>query len=113
MDTQLHSLSLAELKKVAKGRRIKHYYIMPRAQLLHLLTLPELPKERIIEKLTIVQLRAEAKAKNIRGFWSLNRGELVDALYPATPAATLSKHQDSDSEQHESPNDDDRNQQGA
>ena len=113
MDTQLHSLSLAELKKVAKGRRIKHYYIMPRAELLHLLTLPELPKRIVIEKLTIVQLRAEAKSKNIRGFWSLNRGQLVEALYPTATPSTLSKDENSDSNQHESPQNSNPNQQGA
>jgi hypothetical protein len=112
MDTQLHSLSLADLKKVAKGRRIKHYYIMPRAELLRLLSLPELPKNIVIEKLTIVQLRAEAKTKGIRGFWSLSRGQLVETLYPATPS-TLAKDENGDSNQHETPQNTDPNQHGA
>lgn len=107
MDTQLHAMSLAELKKAAKGRRIKHYYIMPRAELLHLLSLPELPKSNVIEKLTILQLRAEAKTKGIHGFWTMNRGDLVKLLYP------LSEDKNDNSHQHDSPNDSDCNQQRA
>jgi len=103
-------MSYAELKKVAKGRRIKKYYVMPRAELLHLLTLPELPKKIVVEKLTIVQLRNEAKAKGIRGFWEMNRAQLVELLYPA---ATLAEHQDHDPNQNESPNHSDPNQQGS
>ena len=104
-------MSLAELKKMAKGRRIKHYYILPRVELLRLLLLPELPKDIVVQKLTIVQLRAEAKAKGIRGFWSMSRGELVQLLYPNGP--TLPEHQNSDAHQHESPKEGDANQQGA
>jgi hypothetical protein len=112
MDTQLHSLSLAELKKMAKGRRIKHYYIMPRAELLHLLTLPELPKDIVVQKLTIVQLREEAKAKGVKGFWNMTRGELLNLLYPATPTA-LPEDQNGNAHQNETPNNGEPNQQGA
>lgn len=111
MESQLHAMSLAELKKMAKGRRIKHYYILPRAELLHLLTLPELPKELVVQKLTIVQLRAEAKEKGIRGFWNMSRGELVNLLYPA-PAA-LAEHQNGNADQSKTPNDSDPDQQGS
>ena len=106
MDTQLHSLSLADLKKTAKGRRIKHYYIMPRVELLRILSLPELPKDVVVQKLTIIQLRAEAKSKNIRGIWTMNRGELLNLLYPS-----LSEHQNRNSNQDEPPNNGDPNQQ--
>lgn len=84
----LSTLSLVDLKQLAKGRRIKQYYIMKRIQLIHILSLPELPESLRREKLTIVELRAEAKRKGIRGFWSLNREKLLDLLYPpeATPA---------------------------
>ncbi len=81
----LHTLSLVELKQKAKGRRIKQYYIMKRHQLIHLLSLPELPQELVLEKLTILQLRDEAKARGIRGFWSLSRGELLELLHPSSP----------------------------
>jgi hypothetical protein len=80
----LNSLSLAELKKHAKGRRIKQYYIMKRHQLIQLLSLPELPQSLVIEKLTIVQLREEAKSRGIRGFWGLSRRDLLEMLYPSS-----------------------------
>ena len=79
----MDSMSLVELKQLAKQRRIKQYYILKRAQLIQLLTLPELPKSFIIEKMTIAQLREEAKRKGVRGFWSLCREQLVGLLYPS------------------------------
>lgn len=92
-----NSMSLAELKahcaQLPKGKRIKHYYIKSRAELCHLLSLPELPTEMRVEKLTIHELRKMAKDKNIRGIWSLNKKELQDLLFPENQewdAATLS-----------------------
>jgi hypothetical protein len=79
----LSTLSLVDLKQLAKGRRIKQYYIMKRHQLIQLLSLPELPESIRREKLTIVELREEAKAKGIRGFWNLHREELLNLLHPA------------------------------
>jgi hypothetical protein len=83
---EFHSMSLNELKaycaKLPKGRRIKHYYIKSRAELCYLLSLPELPKEMQIEKLTIHDLRKMAKDKNVRGIWGLSKGELQDLLFP-------------------------------
>ena len=78
----LSTLSLVDLKQLAKGRRIKQYYIMKRHQLIQILALPELPESYRREKLTIHELREEAKRKGIRGFWSLHREELLDLLYP-------------------------------
>ena len=78
----MESLSLIELKQLAKQRRIKQYYILKRAQLIQLLALPELPRSFIIEKMTIVQLREEAKRKGVRGFWGLRREQLVELLFP-------------------------------
>lgn len=78
----LDTLSLVELKKLAAVRRIKQYYIMKRLQLIQLLSMPELPESFKIEKLTIHQLREQAKQKGIRGFWSLHRDDLVQLLYP-------------------------------
>ncbi len=92
-----NSMSLAELKahcaQLPKGKRIKHYYIKSRAELCHLLSLPELPAEMRVEKLTIHELRKMAKEKNIRGIWSLNKKELQDLLFPENQewdTATLS-----------------------
>lgn len=76
------ALSLVELKKVAKGRRIKMYYILPKEELVRLLSLPELPIELQLQKKTIRQLRQEAKERNLSGFWGLSRGELLTLLYP-------------------------------
>jgi len=78
----LSTLSLVELKQLAKGRRIKQYYILKRQQLIQLLSLSELPEAYMIEKLTIHQLRDMAKDKHVRGFWSLHRDELVRLLFP-------------------------------
>lgn len=78
----MDSLSLIELKQLAKQRRIKQYYILKRAQLIQLLDLPELPRSFIIEKMTIAQLREEAKRKGVRGFWGLRREQLVGLLFP-------------------------------
>lgn len=76
------TLSLVELKKVAKTRRIKMYYTKKRVELIRLLSMPELPESFKIEKLTIVQLRQQAKERGMRGFWGLSRDELVNILYP-------------------------------
>ena len=76
------SMSLVELKQAAKGRRIKQYYIMKRQQLIEILSMSELPEAMKIEKYTIHELRAKAKAKGMRGFWSLHRDDLVRMLFP-------------------------------
>jgi hypothetical protein len=78
----MDSLSLVELKQLAKQRRIKQYYILKRSQLIQLLSLDELPKSFIIEKMTLAQLREEAKRKGVRGFWTLRRDQLVELLFP-------------------------------
>lgn len=82
----LASLSLIELKQQAKGRKIKQYYIMKKAQLLQLLNLPEIPLAVRMEKFTIHELRDEAKRRGIRGFWALRRDRLMELLYPTSDA---------------------------
>jgi hypothetical protein len=77
------TMSLVELKKHAQARKIKQYYVMKRLPLIHLLSMEELPMSFKIEKMTIHDLRDEAKRKGIRGFWSLHRDELVTLLYPS------------------------------
>jgi hypothetical protein len=72
----IHSLSLQELKKVARDHKpkIKQYYVKSRLELIRLLSLKELPQEYIIEKMTIEELRAEAKRRGItKGIWKLSR----------------------------------------
>ena len=79
-------MSFAELKKVAKDHTpsIKKYYVMSRAQLIERLLMTEVPEEFKVEKMTIQQLRSEAKNRNFQGIWKLSRGQLVDLLYPNT-----------------------------
>ena len=81
MPVDLTALSLVELKKVAKERRIKQYYIKKRAELLQLLAMEELPFKYKQEKMTIRQLRELAKERGLRGFWSLSRDNLMKILY--------------------------------
>ncbi len=78
----MDSMSLVELKQLAKTRRIKMYYTKKRHELIRLLSMPDLPDSFKIEKLTIVQLRQEAKNRGLRGFWGLSREDLVNLLYP-------------------------------
>lgn len=80
----VHSLELVELKQLAKARRIKHYYIKKKAELIQLLSMATLPEKYIIEKKTIAQLRDEAKERGLSGFYMLNRQAIAELLYPQT-----------------------------
>lgn len=75
------AMSLLDLKRAAKGRGIKLYYVRPKEELIQLLSMPELPLELRLQKKTIRELRREAKERNLSGFWGLSRGELLDLLY--------------------------------
>ena len=77
-------MELPELKAIAKERKpkIKHYYIMSRAQLIQVLLMDKLPQKMILEKKTLKDLQAEAKSKGIPKVWNLRRHELVEILYP-------------------------------
>jgi hypothetical protein len=81
-----HSLTFQDLKKVARDHKpkIKQYYIKSRHELIQLLTMPVLPQQFIIEKMTIQELRDEARARGHKaGLWKLLRAELVELLYPS------------------------------
>jgi len=82
MEPDYQKMYLADLKILAKGRRIKLYYVKTKDELIELLKMPELPLEMRIEKMTIHQLRAEAKKRNLSGFWELRRDALVNLLFP-------------------------------
>jgi hypothetical protein len=82
MSVDLDNLSLAELKKQAKGRGIKQYYIMKKDDLLALLKLPEIPFKYRIEKMTIIELREMAKMRGLHGFWGLSKSDLTRLLFP-------------------------------
>jgi hypothetical protein len=82
MEPNYQKMYLADLKLLAKTRRIKMYYVKTKEELITLLTMKELPEAMRVEKMTIHQLRAEAKKRNIAGLWTLRRGALVDLLFP-------------------------------
>ena len=77
MSVNLDNMSLADLKKQAKGRGIKQYYIMKKDDLLALLKLPEIPFKYKIEKMTITELRETAKTRGLHGFWGLSKADLT------------------------------------
>jgi len=80
-----HSMTLPELKQQAKNHvpKIKHYYIKTRLELIKILSMQTLPDTFRIEKLTIQELRKEAKDKNLPNIWKLRRSELIELLYPS------------------------------
>ena len=82
MDYQ--SMSLADLKKVAKNHQppIKYYYVKSRKDLIEILTMPEMPQSMIKEKLRIQDLRKLARERNIPNIWRMRRATLMDLLYP-------------------------------
>lgn len=115
----LNSMSLMALKKMAKGRRIKQYYVLPKAKLVELLGMPELPKKYKIEKMTIMELRDIAKERGLRGFWSLNKEDLTRTLFPkdddAVENAPTHQKQEDDGQasKHEEPEKEDANDVGV
>ena len=100
MATPYSTMSLVELKKVAQTRNIKMYYTKKRAELIQLLSMKELPMSFTIEKLTIVELRDEAKKKGMRGFWKLSRDELVALLYPTGGLRSNQQNDNTEADEH-------------
>ena len=80
-----HSMSLVELKQVAKNHtpKIKQYYIKSRAELIQILS-NEFTPDMIIAKKTIAELRKEAQERNLPGIWKMKRSDLVELLYPSS-----------------------------
>jgi hypothetical protein len=118
MEANYSNMSLVELKQVAKGRRIKQYYIMKRLQLIEVLSMAELPMSMKIEKMTIHELRDEARRRGMRGFWNLRREKLVDLLFPEerdvneTPSHKNEKNE-GDANKHDNPQQHDAEQVGV
>jgi hypothetical protein len=79
----MDKLSLIELKKLAKEKKIKQYYILKQAELVALLTMDELPVKYKLEKMTIKELRTIAKERGLRGFWGLSKQNLTELLFPS------------------------------
>ena len=58
---------------------------MSRVELLNRLTMVNVPEAFIIEKMTIQDLRAEAKNRgHTKGVWRLVRTELIELLFPSS-----------------------------
>ena len=78
-----HSMSLIQLKRLARDHDppIKHYYIKKRVELIHLLSMKQLPQAMILEKKRIVDLRKEGKARGYK-VYNLKKQELIELLYP-------------------------------
>lgn len=93
-------MSLVDLKKIAKERRIKQYYIKKRDELISLLKMDELPFHFTLEKMTIAELREQAKEKGLRGFWSLHRDDLIKVLYPNQSFHETAPHQQQENHCH-------------
>jgi hypothetical protein len=107
------TMSLVELKQCAKAKRIKQYYVMKRAQLIQLLSLPELPTPMVREKMTVKQLREEAKRRGLTHFWLLNRAALLKELFPEDPRETApdkDKKNQSNADKHDEPENHDSEQ---
>jgi hypothetical protein len=79
-------MSLQELKQVARDHvpPIKQYYIKPRAELIRLLSMKELPNDFVIEKMKISELREEARKRGHKNIWKMRRAELMELLFPGT-----------------------------
>ena len=94
-----NKMYLADLKLIAKTRRIKMYYIKTKEELVALLSMKELPQAMKVEKMTIHELRKEAKIRNISGFWSLRRGDLVTLLFPQNVGEAAANKDEEDKRQ--------------
>jgi hypothetical protein len=80
--SDLSKMTRAQLKTMAKGRGIFQYYILPKDDLVALLSMPEVPKAHKLKKMTIVQMRALATERGLSGFWGLHKKDLCRALFP-------------------------------
>lgn len=101
-----HVLEYSELKQEAKERRIKMYYVMRKAKLIEILSMPVLPEKYIVEKKRIGELRQEARARGIQSIYRLNRQGLVDLLYPhlnGKPCPQYQNHDYDDANKHNAP----------
>lgn len=96
-------MSLIELKQLAKERRyIKRYYVKSKEELVAILSLPAPPREMLLEKMTIKELREEAKQRGMkgRGVWDMRREDLMALLYPPNPLEKTAANKDEQYECH-------------
>ena len=58
---------------------------MSRLELLKRLTMVDVPEVYLVEKMTIQELRSEAKKRgHTKGVWRLLRAELIELLFPSS-----------------------------
>jgi hypothetical protein len=101
------SLSLTELKQLAKNHvpKIKQYYIKSKAELITILNMKEFPLEMKVAKMSMEQLRAEAKKRGHTNFWKMRREQIVKLLYP-NPQENY--EDDNHTEEHDDPEESER-----
>ena len=119
--SDLNDLPLSALKRlvVERGIKLKQYYILPKAELVRILSMPELPSRYRIEKMTIIELREVAKQRKLRGFWPLNKEQLTRMLFPeednAVENTASHQHEKNDGQagKHQNPEDQDTDKVGV
>ncbi len=101
------SLSLTELKQLAKNHvpKIKQYYIKSKAELITILNMKEFPLEMKVAKMSMEQLRAEAKKRGHTNFWKMRREQIVKLLYPNPQE---NDEYDNHTEEHDDPEESER-----
>lgn len=97
-------LTVAELKKIAKDRKIKGYTTMKKQQLVDVLKniqvsepVPtDVSTKSTLSSLTLAELKQLAKDANIKGYYKLNKKELVEKLQQeqAVPSETTESIQE-------------------
>ena len=97
----VHTLSLVELKQLAKINNppIKYYYIKSRVELIQILT-SEFTEEMKVEKLTIHQLRKDARDKGHLNVWKMRRPQLVELLYGSDSGSGSGPKEDKKNDDH-------------
>lgn len=83
-----------------------------RIELIRLLTKETSETDRIA-KMTLKQLREEAKEKGMTGFWSFNRQKMVELLYPHLSGANHNNQNDKSGKEKETPEDSDAEKVGV
>ena len=97
-------LSLVELKQLAKIHNppIKYYYIKSRVELIQILT-SEFTEQMKVEKMTIHQLRKDAREKGHVNVWKMCRPQLVELLFESGSSPKKNEKNDDHTEEHNNP----------
>ena len=103
-DSNVHTLSLVDLKQLAKVHNppIKYYYIKSRVELIQILT-SEFTEQMKVEKMTIHQLRKDAREKGHINVWKMRRPQLVELLFGSDSGSEKDEKNDNHTEKHDNP----------